>query len=329
MRLIFNNCYTYNRPGTYVYNEAQSLESIFDSELQKLRGIEEMQNMTIVEGPIESGTKIEANSHHPSIVTTQPTQSIVAQETTATISTPTMDNSLTPNTDDTLVEEKTDMQKCAVILSHIMENQHAFEFLRPVDPIKQGIPDYAQIIKNPMDLGTIKAKLTNNEYSSANQFDHDVRLMFSNCYAFNRPGTYVYNEGYQLEQEYKMYWKQWFGQADPENEKLGDKRKASEDILGTPPPTSESRLESTMSVHDKDTISPLHIVVKKEPNENANGAEEQKDSSAAVKRHHKKKGKEMDSSNRRRCGRILEKLWVHASSEPFRHPVSIMVFGFL
>ena len=187
---------------------------------------------------------------------------------------PPMNNTLTPNTDDTLVE-KTDLEKCAAILSHIMESQHAFEFLRPVDPIKQGIPSYSKVIKEPMDLGTVKAKLANNDYTDPRQFDQDVRLVFKNCYTFNPPNTYVYGEAQQLEKEYKREWRQWFG----------EKRKA-EEVFSTPP-TSEPRME-------------------------------------AVPRKEGSRSADMTSSNSRRCLRMVEKLWVHASSEPFRHPVSAL-----
>lgn len=178
IRLIFHNCFLYNRPGTYVYNEGQALEAIFDEELANLRGKEETQNMTIVEGPIP-------------IISPQP------------------------------VRDKTDMEKCEVVLSNLMENQHAFEFLRPVDPVKQGIPYYFDIIKNPMDLGTVKTKLRNGKYSSIQDFDKDIRLMFRNCYTFNAPTTYVYNEGKMLEEAYDNEWRSVFGQ-EPRSSSLVD-----------------------------------------------------------------------------------------------------------
>ena len=35
----------------------------------------------------------------------------------------------------------------------------------PVDPIALGVPNYFEVIKRPMDLGTIKTKLHNNTYA--------------------------------------------------------------------------------------------------------------------------------------------------------------------
>jgi hypothetical protein len=45
------------------------------------------------------------------------------------------------------------------IINTVFKYNQAWIFHEPVDPIKLGIPDYYDIIKNPMDLGTIKTKL--------------------------------------------------------------------------------------------------------------------------------------------------------------------------
>ena len=43
----------------------------------------------------------------------------------------------------------------------MMQNKNAFPFLRPVDPISQSCPTYYDVIKNPMDLGTIMVRSFN------------------------------------------------------------------------------------------------------------------------------------------------------------------------
>jgi len=48
-------------------------------------------------------------------------------------------------------------------------------------------PGYSQIIKNPMDLSKMKKKL--NRYSSLDEFDSDVILMFDNCTRYNGKGS--------------------------------------------------------------------------------------------------------------------------------------------
>lgn len=47
--------------------------------------------------------------------------------------------------------------------------------------------DYFTIVKRPMDMGTIKKKLEQNVYHSAKECMEDFKLMFSNCYLYNKP----------------------------------------------------------------------------------------------------------------------------------------------
>merc|ERR1719228_2906846 len=51
-----------------------------------------------------------------------------------------------------------------------------------------GLPDYFEIIKKPMDMGTIKKRLEHNYYWSADECIADFNQMFTNCYIYNKPG---------------------------------------------------------------------------------------------------------------------------------------------
>ncbi|KAJ1890971.1 hypothetical protein LPJ66_007185, partial [Kickxella alabastrina] len=87
----------------------------------------------------------------------------------------------------------------------------ALEFMAPVDPIKQGVPTYFDIIKWPMDLGTVRKRLDRSQYRSPKQFVHDVKLVFDNCFLFNVPGTYVYAQGEALQKAFEHAWVQQTG----------------------------------------------------------------------------------------------------------------------
>ncbi|KAF0900537.1 hypothetical protein E2562_032132 [Oryza meyeriana var. granulata] len=50
-------------------------------------------------------------------------------------------------------------KQCGNLLKNIFKHQWAGPFLVPVDAVKLNIPDYFDIIKKPMDLGTIEKKL--------------------------------------------------------------------------------------------------------------------------------------------------------------------------
>ena len=58
-------------------------------------------------------------------------------------------------------------------------------FRIPVDPERDNAPDYFQIVKNPMDLGTVKRKLTEGRYTTAEEFVDDVKLICDNAILFN------------------------------------------------------------------------------------------------------------------------------------------------
>ena len=62
---------------------------------------------------------------------------------------------------------------------------YAWPFYKPVDAELLGLHDYHEIIKKPMDLGTVKQKMDNREYRNAQEFAADVRLIFTNCYKYN------------------------------------------------------------------------------------------------------------------------------------------------
>lgn len=71
------------------------------------------------------------------------------------------------------------------ILNQCWKLKNSYWFYEKVDPIKFGIMDYFDIITEPMDLGTIKKKLSYNAYSSAQEFVHDMSLVWKNCYRYN------------------------------------------------------------------------------------------------------------------------------------------------
>ena len=51
--------------------------------------------------------------------------------------------------------------------------------------------DYPNVIKQPMDFATIKAKVDSGAYKGPQHFFDDVKLVFSNARQFNPPGSDV------------------------------------------------------------------------------------------------------------------------------------------
>lgn len=74
------------------------------------------------------------------------------------------------------------------------------------DWVKLDIPLYPKIIKKPMDLMTMRKKLTNGNYASADDFHADFKLIIKNCYTFNPAATPVNEAGHALENFFDQKW---------------------------------------------------------------------------------------------------------------------------
>lgn len=72
------------------------------------------------------------------------------------------------------------------------QEPESLPFRQPVDAQALGIPDYFDIVKNPIDLSTIKNKLDHGEYKDPWQYVDDVWLMFENAWLYNRKNSRVY-----------------------------------------------------------------------------------------------------------------------------------------
>ncbi|KAG7283349.1 hypothetical protein CRUP_000875 [Coryphaenoides rupestris] len=73
------------------------------------------------------------------------------------------------------------------MMKSLWRHHFAWPFHEPVDAYRLNLPDYHKIIKQPMDMGTIKKRLENNFYCSASECIQDFNTMFTNCYIYNKP----------------------------------------------------------------------------------------------------------------------------------------------
>ncbi|XP_075997672.1 bromodomain testis-specific protein [Genypterus blacodes] len=93
-----------------------------------------------------------------------------------------------PVVDVTKVKLCEQLKYCDDILKEMSSKRHyayAWPFYAPVDAVALGLHDYHDIIKQPMDLSSIRMKMDQREYANGEEFAADVRLMFSNCYKYN------------------------------------------------------------------------------------------------------------------------------------------------
>ncbi|XP_020876216.1 transcription factor GTE9 isoform X2 [Arabidopsis lyrata subsp. lyrata] len=99
------------------------------------------------------------------------------------------------------------MKQCEALLKRLMSHQYGWVFNTPVDVVKLNILDYFNVIKHPMDLGTVKNKLTSGTYSCPSEFAADVRLTFSNAMTYNPPGNDVFVMADTLRKFFEVRWK--------------------------------------------------------------------------------------------------------------------------
>lgn len=88
------------------------------------------------------------------------------------------------------------------VMKAVWKHQFSWPFQQPVDAKKLNLPDYHKIIKQPMDLGTIKKRLENNYYWSSKECIQDFNTMFTNCYVYNKPGEDVVVMAQTLEKQF-------------------------------------------------------------------------------------------------------------------------------
>jgi Bromodomain len=77
-----------------------------------------------------------------------------------------------------------------VVCSMLSRNECAV-FREPVDWKGLELLDYPEIVQRPMDLGTIKKKIENDDYACVEDVATDIRLVWSNCMLYNRDGSEV------------------------------------------------------------------------------------------------------------------------------------------
>ncbi|KAF8167444.1 hypothetical protein B0H34DRAFT_792168 [Crassisporium funariophilum] len=99
-----------------------------------------------------------------------------------------------------------DLRAARNALKKLKANKHALIFVQPVDPIRDHAPNYFDIVKDPMDLSTMGAKLEEGMYKDRFAFQADFRLMVANAKLYNIAGSFVHNEAIALEIAFEKQW---------------------------------------------------------------------------------------------------------------------------
>jgi len=69
---------------------------------------------------------------------------------------------------------KEEQKRLNQIVQQLMDTHDSMEFRQPVDFKALGLHDYLDVVKKPMDLGTVQRKLNANEYRIVEECLDDI-----------------------------------------------------------------------------------------------------------------------------------------------------------
>lgn len=133
---------------------------------------------------------------------------------------------------------------CSAALEALKHRDNKQWFQVPVDPIKHGCPTYFDVIKQPMDLGTITEKLTTGKYLQLDEFSADVRLVWDNAIKFNPPEHLVHKEAVELLGIFEKRLARIIGMV---SEQKAAEKRGRDDTLAAAPPPSKTKSASSSS----------------------------------------------------------------------------------
>jgi len=116
--------------------------------------------------------------------------------------------------------------RCLEILSNIQKHQFGWVFNQPVDPVELKLPDYFEIIKRPMDLGTIKKRVENGCFHDIETFKTDCHLTFDNALNYNAKGSPVYNMALDVKKAFDKEFEMVMRELNAEHNKKCDNGEA-------------------------------------------------------------------------------------------------------
>ncbi|KAJ2783618.1 histone acetyltransferase [Coemansia javaensis] len=98
------------------------------------------------------------------------------------------------------------------VVGELLVHPSAWPFQAPVNP--KEVPDYYTVVKEPMDLKTLKANVEENKYPTLEAFVHDVRKIFDNCKSYNGEGTRYWRCAVTVERFFADKVKEWKSRAE-------------------------------------------------------------------------------------------------------------------
>jgi transcription initiation factor TFIID subunit 1 len=102
------------------------------------------------------------------------------------------------------------------------KNGKAQAFLVPVNSKK--VPDYYKLVRNPIDLLTIRKRINEKFYKNRHGFLDDIKLLVENSSLYNGPGHFITHSAHKLYETSRR-------RVDEKSEQIGRLEKAINPLL--------------------------------------------------------------------------------------------------
>ena len=155
-------------------------------------------------------------------------------------------------------EDITKLQKIFTILE---ADPQAIDFLEPVDYIALNILDYPEIIKHPMDLGTVKKNLLNKVYNTFQDFLSDIDLIWKNCKTYNMNGSEIVKMCNHCEKIFKKQMEKLFKNYNSNSKKDKEKNNHNENVLSM---NEKINLTEKIRILSSDGLTQIVNIITKE-----------------------------------------------------------------
>ncbi|AQK80283.1 transcription factor GTE1 isoform X1 [Zea mays] len=122
------------------------------------------------------------------------------------------------------------MRQFGVLLKEITSHKDAWPFLEPVDVVTLQLPDYHNIITQPMDFSTIQKKMERKDgtcYTNVREICSDVRLIFANAMKYNDDQNVIHLMAKSLLEKFEEKWLHFLPKVESE-----EKRQKEEESKG-------------------------------------------------------------------------------------------------
>lgn len=99
------------------------------------------------------------------------------------------------------------LQTCARVIETFIKTEEALYFREPVDPVAMQCPDYWNVVKQPMDLSTLLAKIRLGEIATPLEVWEASKLIWDNCRLYNPPGNAIVKICNVAESRFNAAWR--------------------------------------------------------------------------------------------------------------------------